>query len=588
MRRIVLERLLGELGRAVRVDELHHATEGRTLVIYQQRWTVHQAVGGVHAGHALHQRVLEPRGEDTLLFLVETRALVVVAVVFIAVLLVAVLALLGRARHLAALDADQLSSAVRGQVVHHKVVEAGVQEEHLGLALLEGLVVGRGLRELAVGHTQEVDVLLVLGHALHVGVQRGELTVRLGGRLAAQQTCDVLLPLGIGADALLEEVAKLVEEVLAVALLVAARLIGQELEHTPGEQRVEPRDQRTVLQHLATEVERHVLAVHHALHEAQPVRQQARTLGLNEHAAAVQRNARLLATHTVLLGVLLWHVEHALHGERHVRLEHEVVERLVVGVRDELIELLVLFLAHLLGGQRPQRLHRVDRLAVQPDVKVDKVRELVHHLLNGVSLRELESVLAQVDHNPCAASHTIHLRDLVATGAVRHPSVATALRITARTRVHLHLVAHHECRVETDTELPDHLCTRLALALHLLQKLTGARVRDHTQVVLQLLFGHTHTGVGDLQDTTLLVGRDLHLQRSITCRHGHFLIGVCQLVTQLLQCIRCVRNQLTNKDLSFRVERTSNNIQELASFCFEFVGFTLVRRRCRRRKLTRL
>ena len=64
---------------------------------------------------------------------------------------------------------------------------------HLHVLLLHGLVVGRVLRQVAVGGTQVVDVARAGDHAAGVLHQVGLLAGRQRRRVEAQQLGDVLL-----------------------------------------------------------------------------------------------------------------------------------------------------------------------------------------------------------------------------------------------------------------------------------------------------------------------------------------------------------------------------------------------------------
>lgn len=73
---------------------------------------------------------------------------------------------------------------------------------------------------------------------------------------------------------------------------------------------------------------------------------------------------------------------------------------------------------------------------------------------------------------------------------------------------HNNLVSNKESRIETHSKLANQLGRRLPLSLHLrhlVEELAGARLGDGAQVSHQLVFGHSDTGVGDVEHVLLLI-----------------------------------------------------------------------------------
>ena len=109
---------------------------------------------------------------------------------------------------------------------------------------------------------------------------------------------------------------------------------------------------------------------------------------------------------------------------------------------------------------------------------------------------------------------------------------------------------------------------RLALVLRLLQERLRARTGDHSQILLHLLLGHTDTGILNGDRSVLLVRIDADLQRKILVVHSD---SRHLLVTQLLQRIRSVRNQLTQEHLLVGVDGVGHNVQQLLRLRLELV-----------------
>ena len=90
----------------------------------------------------------------------------------------------------------------------------------------------------------------------------------------------------------------------------------------------------------------------------------------------------------------------------------------------------------------------------------------------------------------------LHDGELVGVGL---PDVLRAVVVLGR---HDHLVRHQEGGVEAHAELANQLGGGLVLALrlgHLGEELAGARLGDGAQVPHQVLLGHAHARVGDVE-----------------------------------------------------------------------------------------
>ena len=138
------------------------------------------------------------------------------------------------------------------------------------------------------------NILLALAHPLDILVQSGQLARLSPIRLKPEHRANVLpllLLLRLG-DALLEVQVEVVIELLELGL-VQARLLVELANNSLGENGAQLSDQVAVLQELAGEVEGNVLAVDHALHEAQPARQNLVRLGKDQHLFAVQGDAHV-------------------------------------------------------------------------------------------------------------------------------------------------------------------------------------------------------------------------------------------------------------------------------------------------------
>ena len=98
--------------------------------------------------------------------------------------------------------------------------------------------------------------------------------------------------------------------------------------------------QGALLQQLATEIQRYVLAVNHSANESKPLGQYVPRLGLNQNSSTVETDARFKYAHAVHLRQLFGHVEETSNAERRVGDEVKRVTRLVKSIRNELIKFL--------------------------------------------------------------------------------------------------------------------------------------------------------------------------------------------------------------------------------------------------------
>ena len=128
-------------------------------------------------------------------------------------------------------------------------------------------------REQAVG-SGVVDRVLAFRHASQILVERDGLAFALAraGR-EAEQLGDALAVAVVLGCALLEHVAELVPEALVLFRLVRRDLLEQ-VQHALDRARAHLRHEAVVLQELAAHVQRQIVGIDHAPHEAQVRRQE--------------------------------------------------------------------------------------------------------------------------------------------------------------------------------------------------------------------------------------------------------------------------------------------------------------------------
>ncbi len=389
---------------------LHHAAHlGRHHAVGAdgEGGRVHQAVGGLHVGDAVAEGGLEPLGEG-FYFAVRQVALV--------------RGRLGGVGELGvgAVGGDELLAVELAHVVHHVFVHRLGAEEHLEAAGLEAFEVGAGLDGGAGRADEVVDLGLAFLQAGDVVGERGGLAGLGEGGLVAEEFNEGVLVGPIEGGALLEEHAELGVE-LVVFLGAVLGLVGEELEEAGGDGLADLLEQGLVLHRLARDVERDVGAVHDALHEAHPVRQQALGRGIDEHLAAIERHGRLGFREAHALRVFRRSEDQRVDRERRVGGEVQAIGRLVPCLACKLIERLVFVLADLGLILEPECLHLVDALAIEQDREADEVAigldEVFHAGLGGV----FGAILLEVQHHLRTAIEAAGFLDFVARLTVAGP-----------------------------------------------------------------------------------------------------------------------------------------------------------------------
>ena len=258
--------------------------------------------------------------------------------------------------------------------------------------------------------------------------------------------------------------------------------------------------------------------------------------------------------------VNLREVEDARQVERIVDIEVDREQRLVAHRVEFAVELLVLLLGDVGGLAGPQRLDVVDDVvlvgvdvfAVLPLLDLAEGdghgQEAAVLLQQGLDLRILgvfERILREVQHDGRAAVaclvSLLHL-ELGRPGAAPMYGFRT---LFIGFRENLDLVRHHECRVESQSEMSDN-----GLVLILLHELLGAREGDLVDVFVHLLGRHADAAVGHGERFLLLVGGDAD-------RHvAQIALGLADRREgfQLLGGVHGVRNQLAQENFMVRVE----------------------------------
>uniref|UniRef100_A0A2M3ZY44 Secreted protein n=1 Tax=Anopheles triannulatus TaxID=58253 RepID=A0A2M3ZY44_9DIPT len=456
------------------------------------------------------------------------------------------------------------------------------QEQHLVTTRQQPLDEGR-LFDLATARTgNEVDVVLLRLHALHILRQARVLLVLRRGRLEAQQLGQPGPIARVLHDAELNVGRVLLPELL-VLLLVD---LLQHIERLPDQLLLDHLDELVLLERLTRHVQWQIVRIDDTADEAQIVGHHVVELVRNEHTAHVQLD--VVRLRAVLVEALRWlHLRHIQQRlERDLALGNEVRLRQRIGrvLGEALVELVVLLRRDLADLARPDRFAVVHDLPVPDrlldllrlrfavligrllflhlhvlllvigvvllgrflgrgrrflldryllfdllarphvDREVDELRVLLDQLLHRVLLQEVECLLLEVQRNLGTALQRVTARILhdAEAGGIRLPDVLLVVVVLRRDH---DAIGHQERRVETDTELADHVVHVLALrlrVLHLGEEIGRTGFGDRTEVVDEILLRHTDTGIDDVQHLALLVRLYLHLQVAVAVQYARF------------------------------------------------------------------
>src|SRR6185312_5278403 len=464
-------------------------------------------------------------------------------------------------------DALEFLAVVFAERADHPFVDAVGHQQHFDALCLERFqlrAAGGGL--VAVGGDVP-DRVLADGHAADVVVQRDALrgAVALGAG-EAQQPGDALAVVGVFADAFLERVAEGLVEGGEFLRLVLGQLLDQ-VEYALDAGSLDALELAIVLQDLAADVERQVVGVDHAAHEAQVVRQQLLGGVHDEDALDVELQplALVAAAHHQVERRLRRQVQQG--GEALAAFDAVVRprQRVVEIVAERLVEALVVLVADLALGFGPQRgggvgaLELVGRLAVffgrHADREGDVVGVLADQRLQLPALEELVLVCLQVQDHRGAALRLVDRLQRILALAVALPLHALAGRRIGAAGDHGDLVGDHEGGVEAHAELADQPRVGLLFAQHRLEEAPGAGAGDGADIGHHLVADHADAVVVDGDGARIRIPAHVDMQLAVT---GHQLgLG----------------DQLAQEDLLVRVQRVGDQVKDLGDFGFEFAGF---------------
>ncbi|VUC28174.1 unnamed protein product [Clonostachys rosea] len=435
-------------------------------------------------------------------------------------------------------DINKLLALELLELSHGVLVNGVNKEQNLEALVLEGVKEGRlddGLDGLA---SDVVHVVLVLGHASDVVLERGELITRLGG-VEAEELGQDLAVLGVLVDTELQVLGEGAVELVELLLVLGDLL--EELKRLLDDVLLDDLHDLVLLKGLTGQVEGKILRVDNALDEAEPLRDEVSSVISDEDTADVELD--------VVLGLLgLEQVEGSTLGneedgtELELTLNGEVLDSEVVlpVVGERLVEGGVLLLGDVLGVASPDGLLLVELLLLDLglldllglgllllllflvvdlldaglllvtllgdlldlsilvgdlllglllDVEVDGVGDelgvLLDDLLDLGLLQVVELLLLEVEDDGSTTTEGLTLSvggDVEGTTSAGLPDVLVVIVVLGDDA---DLVGHEVGRVETNTELSNH--GDIGASSQSLHELLGARTGNGTKVVDEVL-----------------------------------------------------------------------------------------------------
>ena len=433
-----------------------------------------------------------------------------------------------------------------------------------------------------------VDILLALCHAVDILAQGGELFLRRG--IEQQQVLQRLLaaqPVRPG-NAEADGAAEVLVEFFVALAVVAQQLfeVGAELllQAVPDDLEL-----TVVLQQLARDVQAQVGGVHHAAHETQIIRQQRVAVIHDHHARGVELQALFIALAVEVHRPLRGNEQQRLIGHGALDARGDDALRLVEGMGDGLVELLVLLVRHLAARTLPERHHGVDRRhlvhilvlglfgvaalldparrAQHTDGVADVVGIFFHQLIEPIAVEVLGIFLLvrvrlEVHDDVGADAVLLTFGDGVAVRAGGLPAVGGLRAVFLRDD--RDLVRDHERGVEAHAELADDVDVLLLLGL--LTEFVRAGRGDDAEVVLQLVLVHADAVIAHGQRARVLIHGDLNFE--IAAVKTDLVVGQ-RKVAELVDGVARVGDDLAQEDLLVGVDGVDHQVEQTLGFCLE-------------------
>ena len=210
------------------------------------------------------------------------------------------------------------------------------------------------------------------------------------------------------------------------------------------------------------------------------------------------------------------------------------------------VEIAVVLVGEIGGLARPERLGRVDDIAVGFDGHWQESAVFLKQEVYAALFEELLVVIVDIEDDVGSALGARTFVHGIGGRAVAFPSHGLSALLIAQ-RVDDHLFGHHESRVEAESEMADYAVGRVLI---LRQEFFGARESNLVDIFVDIVGGHSDTVVADGQRSGL--GVDLHCHLGV----AYLTLEVAERRerAELLGSVHGIADELTQKNFVVAVE----------------------------------
>ena len=144
------------------------------------------------------------------------------------------------------------------------------------------------------------------------------------------------------------------------------------------------------------------------------------------------------------------------------------------------------------------------------EVKRHEGTVFLQYAADLAGIEDLLCFFGKRDRDRRTTRGSIRIRDLIIHPVIRFPGYSRSILLEGFC-IDTDLIRHHECGIETETEMSDDAAGIRALFLILLNEVHRAGESDLIDVLIDFLFRHTDTIIGKLDRSRLTVIVDMEL-----------------------------------------------------------------------------
>ena len=473
-----------------------------------------------------------------------------------------------------------------GQIADNPFIDAVGEQQHLDALLAENFqmraVSGRGKR--LGGHV--INLLLPIFHAANVVGKRDVFFRRIGMRRSkAQQFGDAFLVSKILADAFFEDTAELLPEAGIFFLFGRLFTVGQsfkQAQHFLDAAAANRFDVLRFLQNFARDVERQIVRIDDAAHEAQIQRHQFFGIIHDEHAAHVQLDAVARVAVPQVKGRVLRNIKQLRVFLPPLNPGVYVGQGIFKIMCDVLVKRLVLLIADFRAGPRPERRSLIDRLffagldlflflliplfLLHQDRQRDVIGILANDLAQFPAGEQFILTLAQVQRHVGAAPSLFDRLDRKFTLPRRLPFDCLISRQPGTERNDRYFVGNDVGGIKADAELANQVRIFGLIARQRCEKFARAGFGDGAQMFDGFLARESDPVIRDSNRTRRLVEGYVDFQIGIIAQQRRF---VQRRKTQFVAGVGSVGNQFAQENFLVAVQRMDHQVEQLLDLSLE-------------------